>query len=448
MPASAQTSARAAPRAGRAYSTTLNYVIRFYPRFMTYFQQRIGLSNRLSGPATMGPKFGLVVAPNDDTVYAEFFLDLSQGPEILTIPTPNTTYSLLSVDVWGNVFQTSIPSQGYGTYALVPRGYGGSLPPNTTRIEVPYSFSIWLIRADRFSSSGQNLTAAARGFRSSLRLASLHAYLQNPESGRTVLLPLALLAPRMKAIADEEATTAPTAFLRYLQQAIGSPTTQPLSASDVQLSRAFNRLFAAANQAAARGNYAPLSQISQATREAHALIVDHWLSHVDSSGWIYFGNVGTWGTAYLDRASLSEYIQFGNTAATAKYYDAFTDHLGIPLDGSVVNSYQLTFSKSEIPDAKRFWSLTAYVPPGVTLVPNGANKYLVASYTPGLQMSRDGAVTIYIAPRRPLVAPRANWLPVPRGPFSLLLRVYGPTGNTSVTYVPPPIRPYGLSGAG
>jgi hypothetical protein len=140
-------------------------VIRFYPRFLTYFQQSLGIPNRLSGPATMGPKYRIVVAINDDTVYAEFFLDLSKGPQIFTIPKPGTTYSLLTVDVFGNVFSTNIPSQGYGTYALVPRGYHGSLPRNTTRVDVPYRFTVWMIRADKYSSTGRNLVAAARAFR-------------------------------------------------------------------------------------------------------------------------------------------------------------------------------------------------------------------------------------------------------------------------------------------
>jgi hypothetical protein len=441
--AGAQTTARSAAAGGRAYSTTRDYVIRFYPRFLTYFQQSLGAGNRLTGPLGMGPKYGFVVAINYDTIYAQFFLDLSQGPQIFTIPKPGTTYSLLTLDVWGNVFQTSIPSQGSGTFALVPRGYAGPLPPNTTRVEVPYRETVWIIRADKYSSSGQNLINAARSFRSGLRLASLQDYMQNPRTGRPTLLPLRILAPRMKAIADAQATTAPTSFLRYLQQALSDPTTQPLSTSDQRLSRAFTRVFAAARRAAARGNYGPISQIAEATRDAHALIVDHWLSHVDSNRWIYFDNVGAWGNAYLDRASLSEYIQYGNNAAAAKYYDAFTDHNGIPLNGKVINSYQLTFSKSEIPNATRFWSLTTYIGPGVELFPNRARKYLVGSYTPGLKKKPDGSITIYISPRPPLHAPRANWLPVPKGPFSVLLRVYGPTGNTSGTYHPPPIKAYG-----
>lgn len=54
------------------------------------------------------------------------------------------------------------------------------------------------------------------------------------------------------------------------------------------------------------------------------------------------------------------------------YYNAFTDGSGAPLNGSVVPAYRLTFTKKEIPQASRFWSLTAYLPRGNTLVPNAS----------------------------------------------------------------------------
>jgi len=80
-------------------------------------------------------------------------------------------------------------------------------------------------------------------------------------------------------------------------------------------------------------------------------------------------------------------------------------------------------------------------------VRNPANKYLVASYTPGLVKNPDGSITIWMAPTRPAAAPMANWLPVPRGQFNIALRVYGPTGNTdpnaSPPYTPPAITPIG-----
>ena len=445
-PAGASASrSRASARTSRTFSTALNYAIRFYPRFMTYFQQGFSGLNRLSGPASMGPEYGIVVAPNDDTVYGEFVLNVSKQPEVLTIPSARVTYSILTVDVWGNVINTGIPSQTPGTYVLVPRGWHGSLPPSATKITMPYAQTEWIIRADKFASTGQNTTVEANVFRDNLRLTSLSEYRSNPSAGRTLVAPLALFAPRMKAITDQAITQTPTLFFTELQAAMHSSSTTPLSTSDRALSRAFDQDFAAAKRSAARGNYRPMAQIAGGAHAAHGLIINNWISHVGSTRWVYFGNIGRWGTAYLDRASVAEYVEFGNNASAATYYDAFTDVRGVPLNSSVTKTYRLTFTKSEIPQARRFWSLTAYIPPGVTLVPNSANKYVVGSYTPGLLRSRDGSITIYIQhnpPPRPLMA---NWLPTPNGPFSLLLRVYGPEGNTTPgTYTPPPIKPYGI----
>ncbi|HEV7573213.1 MAG TPA: DUF1214 domain-containing protein, partial [Thermoanaerobaculia bacterium] len=65
-----------------------------------------------------------------------------------------------------------------------------------------------------------------------------------------------------------------------------------------------------------------------------------------------------------------------------------------------------------------------HTPEYIELVPNAADKYVVASYTPGLVAAEDGSVTIYVQAHQPKKN-TANWLPVPKGHFSLLFRVYG-----------------------
>jgi hypothetical protein len=443
-PMGAAASARpAAPAVKPYFSVAQSYTIRFYPRFMTYFQQSLSGVNRIAGPNRVGPLYGFVVSINVDTVYASFYLDLSQGPQIFTIPKTDVTYSLLTLDVFGNVFTTSIQPQTPGTYGLVSAGWKGTLPPGVTKVEVPYPVTTWIIRADKYSSANQNQIDQATAFRASLRLASLPAYEQDPSAGATKILPEAVFALRMKAVADDMVRFNTTQFFRVVQAALRSPATAPLTKSDLRLSREFNRLFAAANAAARHGNSGPLSQMISGARAAHAMIIGRWLSHVDANKWIYFGNFANWGTAYLDRAAGNEYIQYGNNASAAGYYNAFTDGSGVPLNGSVVPAYRLTFSKKQIPQAGRFWSLTAYLPRGNTLVPNAARKYEVARFTPGLVTNPDGSITIYLQAAPPAAAFRPNWLPVPRGPFDVLLRVYGPEGNTSpgAKYIPPKIQP-------
>jgi hypothetical protein len=150
--------------------------------------------------------------------------------------------------------------------------------------------------------------------------------------------------------------------------------------------------------------------------------------------------VGHWGTNYLDRAALTEYIQVGNDRKAAYYANAFVDASGLPLDGGSF-AYTIHFAKDELPQYSRFWSLTAYTPESIELVPNPLNKYVVASYTPGLVTAEDGSVTIYIQAETPEDSRIPNWLPVPKGHFSLLFRVYGPQGSALAgTYVVPKIH--------
>ncbi len=76
-------------------------------------------------------------------------------------------------------------------------------------------------------------------------------------------------------------------------------------------------------------------------------------------------------------------------------------------------------------------------------MPNQENKYVVASYTPGLFTDpQDGSVTILMSTSLPKDFPEANWLPVPYGPFNVMLRDYGPEGSVlDGTYLPPPVVP-------
>jgi hypothetical protein len=129
-----------------------------------------------------------------------------------------------------------------------------------------------------------------------------------------------------------------------------------------------------------------------------------------------------------------------NNHDAAAYFHTFLDASGDPLDGST-HSYVLKFAKGQQPTAERFWSLTAYTPEAIELVQNKADKYAVASYTPGLITAKDGSVTIVISTTPPAdKKQQPNWLPIPSGPFNIMLRVYGPEGSVlDGTYVPPPV---------
>ena len=164
------------------FNTTVAYVAQFYPLWFTYYQTRLAAANHLVGPDRVSPIYHYVVAINVDTAYVSSYLDLTAGPVILTIPAtptfPATSYSILSLDPYGDVLPVSIP-KAPGSYALIgPGGFTGTLPADvTTRIMLPVDFSALIFRADNFSPTGDNQIEQANAFRRSLKAQTLSDYL-------------------------------------------------------------------------------------------------------------------------------------------------------------------------------------------------------------------------------------------------------------------------------
>jgi hypothetical protein len=417
-----------------AFSTTVAYVAQFYPLWFTYNQSRFATHNRLVGPDRVSPLYHIVVAINVDTLYASTFLELAAEPVVLTIPETPVTYSMLTLDPYGDIFNSGIPAQTAGTYAFTGPDYKGMIPDGITQVPMPLNVCTLIFRADKYSATGEDQMAEAEKFRKTLRMLALSNYVKDPSEGEAWVLPEVAFAIPYKTIADNLITKAPITFLKELQTAVASPNTPPMLPAVQRLSEHFDNLFGDGS--------ANLNEFSAGARAGHQLILDRYLTHTDAERkhWITFLNMGDWGAQVVERSGITEFIQYGNGRSTAAYYHAFKDETGTPLDGDNGAGYVLTFSAEQIPQAKRFWSLTAYTPESIELIANSANKYVVASYLPGLEKGADGSVSIYIAREQPAGAPEANWLPVSHGPFNLMLRVYGPEGNVTGEYVPPGIR--------
>jgi hypothetical protein len=423
------------------FNTTLAYVVQFYPLWFTYYQSLLPSPNRLAGPNRISPIYHYVVAINVDTLYASSYLDLTAQPVILKIPSTTVRYSILMLDPYGDIFDAGIPPKTAGTFALTGPGFTGTLPAEVTPIAMPLDFSSLIFRADKFSPAGEDQTPEAQAFRTSLKTQTLSEYVNNPSGGtKTKIVPEIFLAAPFKTTADDLIAHAPIAFLRQLQRAVESDKTPPFSPYEQALSNRFNSLFANRNM--------NRSEFSDGAQAAHELILDRYLTHTDwtrtPTNWIHFTNIGDWGNQVIERSSITEFIQYANDINSAAYYHVFKDANGKPLDGSNPRGYVLTFPKGQLPEADRFWSVTAYTPEAIELVDNPADKYAVASYTPGLQPNpntEDGPVSIYMARQLPAGVPMANWLPIPPGAFNVMLRVYGPEGTVADnTYVPPGIR--------
>lgn len=342
------------------------------------------------------------------------------------------------LDPYGSLLpaSASIPKTP-GRYALIgPGGFTGTLPQGVTPISLPLNYSFLAFRADKFSPTNENEIKQAEAFRRALKSQTLSDYLKHPSGGATKILPEILFSVPFKTTADDLIAHNPIAFLRQLQRAVAAPNTPTLSPYEQALSDRFDSLFGNGNR--------NRSEFSAGAQAAHQLILDRYLTFTHwapiPTNWIHFTNIGDWGNQVVERSSITEFLQYGNGIKTAAYYHVFKDANGNPLDGSNRRGYVLTFPPGDQPEATRFWSLTAYTPEAIELVPNPAHKYAVARYTPGLQPNGDGSLSVYLAQQLPAGVPMANWLPIPAGAFNIMLRVYGPEGSVEDnTYVPPDI---------
>jgi hypothetical protein len=130
------------------------------------------------------------------------------------------------------------------------------------------------------------------------------------------------------------------------------------------------------------------------------------------------------GDSYLFRAAIG-YQAFGvNTPIEAYYPSVFKDLDGKVLDGSA-GKYTITFPKGKTPPAGAFWSVTLYDAKKRLMVENSLNRYKIGS-ADKLEADADGSTTLYIQVDSPGKDKESNWLPAPKEPFYMLMRMYLP----------------------
>ncbi|MEA5544577.1 DUF1214 domain-containing protein, partial [Limnoraphis robusta CCNP1324] len=98
------------------------------------------------------------------------------------------------------------------------------------------------------------------------------------------------------------------------------------------------------------------------------------------------------------------------------------DSTGQPLDG--MHDYTIHFEKADLPPVDAFWSITLYDQDGFQ-VGNPLNRFAVSSWMP-VVYNADGSLDLTFQNESPGKDREANWLPAPKGPFNLTMRLYAP----------------------
>jgi hypothetical protein len=129
---------------------------------------------------------------------------------------------------------------------------------------------------------------------------------------------------------------------------------------------------------------------------------------------------------YLYRMAAALLGIYGNSKAEAMYPLYTLDENKEKLDGAT-GRYTMRFAPGELPPVNAFWSVTMYNLPQSLLVANPLNRYLLnAPMLPQFARDSDGGLTLFIQNQSPGKAKEANWLPAPKGPFWLAMRLYWP----------------------
>jgi len=139
----------------------------------------------------------------------------------------------------------------------------------------------------------------------------------------------------------------------------------------------------------------------------------------------FFGTAADLKGNYLYRMAGAALGIYGNTAAEAIYPAAAVDSTGQALTGA--DKYTYHFASGQLPPVNAFWSLTMYELPQSLLVANPIGRYLINSpMESSLIKDPDGGITLYLQNESPGQDKEANWLPAPKGPFQVVLRLYWP----------------------
>jgi hypothetical protein len=153
------------------------------------------------------------------------------------------------------------------------------------------------------------------------------------------------------------------------------------------------------------------------------------------NNWSTTSNNAAFGVDYFARTAVAKSNILVNGPNETKYYYQDLDKDGGRLNGA--GSYAVTFAKDQTPPVEGFWSLTLYDEKHF-FVPNELKLYSLGTKNKGLKYNPDGSLTIYVQAAPPPEAQRANWLPAPKGDFSLYLRAYWPkTSILDGSWVPP-----------
>jgi hypothetical protein len=392
------------------------FVDRQNPEFKAPWNQIVNI------PRVYTPADTAIQTPNSDTPYSFVGMDLRAEPIVLTVPPieKKRYYSIQLIDAYTFNFDyigsRATGNEG-GSYMIAGPNWKGETPKGVKKVfraETEFVFAVY--RTQLFKPDDiDNVKKVQAGYKAQ----TLSAFLGQPAPKAAPAIDF------IKPLSPAEEKTSPE-FFNILNFVLHSCPTNP---SETELMARFAKIGVGAGKTFDASKLSPemKTAIEQGMGDAWAAFAE--LEKEFAAGKVTSGDV--FGTRqflknnYLYRMAAAVLGIYGNSKLEAMYPMYLVDAAKQKLDGA--NRYTVRFAPSQLPPVNAFWSLTMYEMPQSLLVANPINRYLLNSpMLPQFKKDADGGLTLIIQNESPGKDKESNWLPAPKGPFVMAMRLYWP----------------------
>lgn len=377
-----------------------------------------------------------VTAPNADTLYSVAWLDLSKEPYVFHIPDEKGRYFLMPMlNAWTEVFASpGTRTTGSKALDLVITGpnWQGQIPEGLQEVK-SLTDLVWII-GRTYSAGTPEDYAAVHAIQKEYTLVPLSSY------GKSYTPPKGVVDSSINmevSVRDQVHALNGEEYFKKFAELLKSNPPQADDKAMIEMLQAIG-IVPGKNFDITKMDPKVASAINQAPKNALEKLAAYSKTVGRKvNGWDYSFQTGRYGSDYLQRAYVTMIGLGANLPQDAIYPYTTHDGAGNILSGK--NKYVIHFNKDQTPPVKGFWSITMYNDE-YFFVNNSLNRYTISPRN-DLKYNEDGSLDIYIQNEQPEKGKESNWLPAPKDPFILMLRMYWPEKEViDGSWTPPAVK--------